>query len=105
VEPGVSRVGARLLPPYVTMVGMASGVKWWSRVSAALTGAVLTLLVPVHAWAASTGAADVVVEAARARRRSGFGFFGFAALCCLLVVGAIVLALVMMMRRRGRKRD
>ena len=87
------------------MVGMASGVKWWSRVSAALTGVVLTLVVPVHAWAASSGTADIVVEAARARRRGGFGFFGFAALCCLLVVGAIVLGIVLMMRRRGRKRD
>jgi hypothetical protein len=88
------------------MVGMASGVKWWSRLAAALTGAVLTLVVPVHAWAASNGAADIVVEAARGRRRSGFGFFGFAGLlCCLLVVGAIVLGVVMITRRRGRKRD
>jgi hypothetical protein len=87
------------------MVGMSSGVKWWSRLSAALMGAVLTLVIPVHAWAASTGTADLVVEAARARRRSGFGFFAFAGLCCLVVVGAIVLGTVLMMKRRGSKRD
>lgn len=73
--------------------------------SAALMGAVLTLVVPVHAWAASTGTADLMVEAARSRRRGGFGVLAIGGLCCLVVVGGIVLAIVLMMRKRGRKRD
>ncbi|GAB1642916.1 hypothetical protein KRMM14A1259_33390 [Krasilnikovia sp. MM14-A1259] len=78
---------------------------WWSRLTAAVTGAVLTLVVPVHAWAASNGVADVAIEAAKyRRRRSGFGFFGFSMLCCLLVVGAIVLIVVLIMRGRKRRR-
>ena len=84
---------------------MSAGVKWWSRVTAAVTGAVLTLVVPVHAWAASNGVADVAIEAARyRRRRSGFGFFPiFGGLCCLLVVAAIVLAFVLISRNRRRR--
>ncbi|GAB1694260.1 hypothetical protein KRM28CT15_60630 [Krasilnikovia sp. M28-CT-15] len=77
---------------------------WWSRLTAAVTGAVLTLVVPVHAWAASNGVADVAVEAVKyRRRRSGFGFFGFSALCCLFVVGAIALIVVLIMRSRKRR--
>lgn len=83
---------------------MSGAVRWWSRVSAAVTGAVLTLVVPVHAWAAGNGVADVAVEAARYRRsRGGFGFFGVAALCCLLVVAAIVLAILLILRNRRRR--
>ena len=68
-----------------------------------MTGLVLTLVVPVHAWAASNGVADVAVEAARSRRRGGFGFIGIlGALCCLLVVGGIVLAVVLISRKRKR---
>ncbi|GLY03476.1 hypothetical protein Acsp01_38550 [Actinoplanes sp. NBRC 101535] len=73
--------------------------------AAALTGAALSLVVPVHAWAASNGTADLVVEAAR--RRSGRGFLGglgiFGLLCCLIVVGGIVLAVVMISRNRRRR--
>jgi hypothetical protein len=84
---------------------MPAVVKWWSRVAAAVTGAVLTLVVPVHAWAASNGVADVAIEAAKyRRRRSGFGFLPiFGGLCCLLVVAAIVLAIVLISRNRRRR--
>jgi succinate dehydrogenase hydrophobic anchor subunit len=83
---------------------MSAVVKWWSRASAAMIGAVLTLAVPVHAWAASNGVADVATEAAKYRRRSsGFGFFGFAAVCCLVVVGAIVLIVFLIVRSRRKK--
>ena len=84
---------------------MSAAVKWWSRAAAAVTGVVLTLVIPVHAWAASTGVADVAIEAARyRRRRSGFGFFGLlGGLCCLLVVAAIVLAVVLISRNRRRR--
>ena len=84
---------------------MPAVVKWWSRVAAAVTGAVLTLVVPVHAWAASNGVADVAIEAARYRRRSsGYGFIPiFGSLCCLLVVAAIVLAIVLISRNRRRR--
>ena len=84
---------------------MAPLVKWWSRLAAAVTGAVLTLVIPVHAWAASNGTADLAIEAARYRRRRGFGFFPiFGGLCCLLVVAGIVLAVILISRNRNRRR-
>ncbi|MEV4641525.1 hypothetical protein AB0J80_29695 [Actinoplanes sp. NPDC049548] len=84
---------------------MSPAVKWWARLSAAVTGAVLTLVVPVHAWAASKGVDGLAVEAVKyRRRRSGFGFFPiFGGLCCLLVVGGIVLAVVLISRNRKRR--
>ncbi|HET6482330.1 MAG TPA: hypothetical protein VFG35_20170 [Actinoplanes sp.] len=84
---------------------MSPVFKWWSRLVAAVTGATFAVVVPVHAWAASNGVADVAVEAARSRRRrGGFGFFPiFGGICCLLVVAAIVLAFVLISRRRRRK--
>jgi hypothetical protein len=84
---------------------MSKAVKWWSRLTAAATGVMLTLVVPVHAWAASNGVGDVAIEAARyRRRRSGFGFFPiFGGLCCLLVVAAIVLGVVLISRNRKRR--
>lgn len=83
---------------------MSAVVKWWSRVAAAVTGAVLTLVVPVHAWAASNGLADVGTEAARYRSRRGFGFLGFfGLLCCLFVVAVVVLGVVLISRGRRRK--
>ena len=84
---------------------MSPAVKWWSRLSAAVTGVVLTLVIPVHAWAASNGVADVAVEAARTRRRrSGFAFVPIlGGLCCLFVVAGIVLAIVLISRNRRRR--
>ena len=84
---------------------MSAVRKWWPRLAAAVTGATLTLVVPVHAWAASNGVADAATEAARYRRRrgTGFGVFGFVgALCCLFVVAVVVL--VVLLIRRGRRR-
>ena len=82
---------------------MSAAAKWWSRVTAAVTGAVLTLMIPAYAWAASNGTADLVIEAARSRRRGGFGVFGILGLvCCLVVVGGIVLAVVLISRKRKR---
>ncbi len=87
------------------MSAVSTAMKWWTRLAAAVTGATLALVVPVHAWAASNGVADVAIEAARARRsRRGFGFFGiFGGLCCLFVVAAIVLVIVLVQRNRKRK--
>ena len=84
---------------------MYAAMKWWSRATAALTGAMLTLVVPVHAWAASNGVADIAIEAARyRRRRTGFGFVPIlGGLCCLLVVAGIVLAFVLISRNRRRR--
>jgi hypothetical protein len=84
---------------------MSAVAKWWSRLAAAVTGVTLTLVVPVHAWAASNGVADVATEAVRyRRRRTGFGFAGFAgALCCLFVVAAIVLVVFLVRRTRRSK--
>jgi hypothetical protein len=86
------------------MVRMSSAVKWWSRLTAAMTGAVLTLVVPVHAWAASNGVADVAVEAVKYRRRRGVGGLGLiGAICCLAVVAVIVLVIVLISRNRKRR--
>jgi hypothetical protein len=84
---------------------MSAVVKWWSRAAAAVTGLVLTLVVPVHAWAVSTGADQIAIEAARSRRRrGGFGLFGIlGGVCCLLVVAAIILAVVLISRNRKRR--
>lgn len=80
---------------------MSSLGKWWTRLSAAVLGAVLTLAVPVHAWAAGNGVAGATIEAARVRRRGGgFGLFG--GVCCLVVVGLIVLGVVLISRKRKR---
>ena len=90
----------------VKMERMTSVSKVWSRFAAVVTGVVLTLVVPAHAWAASNGLDTVVVEAARSRRRGGFGFFGlFGGLCCLFVVAAIVLVIFLVARNRKKPRD
>jgi hypothetical protein len=86
---------------------MSPLLTWWSRVAAAVSGAALALVIPVHAWAASSGVGDAAVEAAKYRRRRGFGGFGFipfvGGLCCLLVVAAIVLGIVLISRGRRRR--
>jgi hypothetical protein len=84
---------------------MSAVVKWWSRLAAAVTGVALTLVVPVHAWAATNGVADVAIEAARyRRRRTGFGVAGFVGgLCCLFVVAAVVLVVLLVRRNRRPK--
>jgi hypothetical protein len=82
---------------------MSAAVKWWSRATAAVTGLLLTLVVPVHAWAASNGVSDLAFEAAR-RRRGGFGFVGvLGLLCCVAVIGGIVLAVVLISRKRKQR--
>jgi hypothetical protein len=84
---------------------MADMVKWWSRLTAAMTGAVLALVVPAHAWAASNGVDGVTIEAVkrRSRSRGGFGFFFGGGLCCLFVIGAIVLVVLLISRNRKRR--
>ncbi|MGB2572240.1 hypothetical protein ACPFP2_27920 [Micromonospora citrea] len=77
---------------------MSSLNRWWGRLSAVLGAVVLSVFVPVAAWA-STGTGELVVEAARRRSRGGgFGFLGL--LCCLAVVVVIVLLVLKMMRGR-----
>lgn len=80
-------------------------LKLWSRLAAGVSGAILALVIPVHAWAAGNGVADGAVEAAKYRgRRGGLGFFGFfGGLCCLFVVAAIVLVVLLITRSRRRK--
>lgn len=82
---------------------MSSVAKWWSRVAAAVTGAVLTMVIPAYAWAAENGVADVAGELARKRGGGlfrGVGLLGL--LCCLVVVGGIVLAILLVMRSRRK---
>ncbi|WP_328343206.1 hypothetical protein [Micromonospora sp. NBC_00421] len=81
-----------------TGINKSTATKWWGRLSAVLGAVVLSVFVPVAAWA-STGTGELVVEAARRRSRGGgFGVFGL--LCCLVVVGGIVLLVVLLMRNR-----
>jgi hypothetical protein len=84
---------------------MSAVTRVWSALTAAVTGAVFALVVPVHAWAASTGVADLATEAARSRRRRGGGglLFLFGGVCCLFVVAAVVLVIILS-RRRGKRR-
>ena len=79
---------------------MSAWNKWWGRLSAVLGTVVLSVFVPVAAWA-SSGTGEIVVEAARRRSRGGFGFLGL--LCCLVVVGGIVLLVLMLMRGRRNR--
>ncbi|MDG4804871.1 hypothetical protein [Micromonospora sp. WMMD980] len=79
---------------------MAGWNRWWGRLGAVIGMVVLSVFVPVAAWA-STGTGKIVVEAARRRSRGGFGFLGL--LCCLVVVGGIVLLVLMLMRNRRNR--
>ncbi len=82
---------------------MSSAAKWWSRVTAAVTGVILTMTIPAYAWAASNGVAEVAGELARGKRR-GLGAVGlFGGLCCLLAVAGIVLGVVLLMKKRGKR--
>jgi hypothetical protein len=78
--------------------GMSARNKWWGWLAAVPAAFVLSVFVPVAAWA-STGTGERVAEAAR-RPRGGAGL-----LCCLVVI-AVVLLLVLWLvrRRRGRPR-
>ncbi|GAA2713580.1 hypothetical protein ACFY2R_07055 [Micromonospora olivasterospora] len=79
---------------------MSSWSKWWGRLGAVLGTVVLSIFVPVAAWA-SSGTGELVVEAAK-RRSRGVGLVGL--LCCLVVVGVIVLLVVLLTNRRNRRR-
>ncbi|AXO36557.1 MULTISPECIES: hypothetical protein [Micromonospora] len=79
---------------------MSAWNKWWGRLGAVLGTVVLSVFVPVAAWA-SSGTGEIVVEAARRRSRGGFGFLGL--LCCLVVVGGIVLLVVLLTRNRRNR--
>ncbi|BCL13790.1 hypothetical protein [Micromonospora sagamiensis] len=80
---------------------MSSWNRWWGRLSAVLGAVVLSVFVPVAAWA-STGPGELVVEAARRRSRGGGGFGLIGLLCCLVVAAVVVVLLIRMMRgRRG----
>nr|WP_030503682.1 hypothetical protein [Micromonospora purpureochromogenes] len=79
---------------------MSAWNKWWGRLGAVLGTVVLSVFVPVAAWA-SSGTGEIVVEAARRRSRGGFGVLGL--LCCLVVVGGIVLLVLMLMRGRRNR--
>lgn len=82
---------------------MASLGKWWARLGAVVSTVSLAVFVPVAAWASSdTG--QLVVEAARGRRRSGIGAGLFGLVCCGVVVVAIVVLLVLLLRRRSGRR-
>ncbi|MEH0935598.1 hypothetical protein [Micromonospora psammae] len=79
---------------------MSSWSKWSGRLGAVLGAVVLSVFVPVAAWA-STGPGELVVEAARRRGRGGGGLLGL--LCCLVVVVAIVLLVLRLLRNRRNR--
>ncbi len=78
---------------------MSAFGRWWGRLSAVLGAVVLSVFVPVAAWA-SSGPGEMAVEAVRRRRGGGFGFLGL--LCCLVVVALVVFLIVRMMNRNRR---
>lgn len=92
--------GVPLLRRSAMMRGMSSWNKWWGRLSTVLGAVVLSVFVPVAAWA-STGPGELVVEAAKRRRGGGVGFLGL--LCCLVVVGGIVVLVLLLMRNRRNR--
>ncbi|GIF72773.1 hypothetical protein [Asanoa siamensis] len=86
------------------LVRKIPAIRWFARIGAVLTTASLAVLVPAMAWASTSGAYDVAVEAARSRRRGGFGFFGVAGLlCCLVVVAVVVVAVLLVNKNRKRR--
>ncbi|MBM0255634.1 hypothetical protein [Micromonospora sp. 4G55] len=77
---------------------MSAWNKWWGRLAAVLGAVVLSVFVPVTAWASGTG--ERVMEAAARRPRGGAGL-----LCCLVVIAVVVLLVLWLIRRRrGRPR-
>ncbi|MEU5727190.1 hypothetical protein [Micromonospora sp. NPDC047738] len=78
---------------------MSAWNKWLRRLVAVLGAVVLSVFVPVAAWA-STGTGERVIEAAASRPRGGAGL-----VCCLVVIAVgVLLVLWLMRRRRGRPR-
>ncbi|MGC1210334.1 MAG: hypothetical protein WA890_03575 [Micromonospora sp.] len=78
---------------------MSASNKWRGRLAVVLGAVVLSMFVPVAAWA-STGTGERVVEAVRRRPRGGAGL-----VCCLVVIAvAVLLALWLIRRRRSRPR-
>ncbi|MGW5668221.1 hypothetical protein [Micromonospora sp. NPDC003776] len=77
---------------------MSAWNRWWGPLAAILGASMLSVFVPVAAWA-STGTGERAVEAARRPR-------GGANLVCCLVVIVVILLLVLWLarRRRGRPR-
>ncbi len=68
--------------------------KWLRQLAAVLGVVLLSVFVPVAAWA-STGTGERVVEAARRRRLGGAGSF-----CCLVVIAVVALLVLWLIRRR-----
>lgn len=75
--------------------------RWCARLGALASALVLTVFVPVAAWAA-TDTGEIVVEAAR--RRGGRGIGVFSLFCCLVVIGLVIVAVLLITRGRSRRR-
>lgn len=82
--------------------------QWIGRASAALTGAILAVMLPVAAWAHATPGVKEAVEVGgilakyrpRSRSGGGIGLFGFlGAGCCLVVVIGIIVLIVVLVKR------
>ncbi|MFU8852440.1 hypothetical protein ACNAW0_15840 [Micromonospora sp. SL1-18] len=80
---------------------MSAWNRWWARLGAVLGTVVLSVFVPVAAWA-STATGELVTEEARRRSRGAFGFLGL--FCCLVGVGVIVLLVFVLMRMTRNRR-
>ncbi len=84
--------------------------QWIGRLSAAVTGAILAVMLPVAAWAQATPGVKEAVEVGgilakyRPRSRSsggGIGLIGGGIICCLIVVAGIVVLVVFLVRRNS----
>jgi hypothetical protein len=90
------------------IAGMKRMTQWVARLSVALSGAILALVLPAVAWAHSTPGVGETIAAggalAKYRSRSGgssIGLIGGGVLCCLIVVAGIVALVIFLVRRNS----
>ncbi|WP_344310709.1 hypothetical protein [Fodinicola feengrottensis] len=82
--------------------------QWVGRLSVALSGAIVALVLPTVAWAHATPGVSEAVAAGgvltKYRSRSsgsGIGLIGGGVVCCLIVVVGIVFLVVFLIRRNS----
>jgi hypothetical protein len=81
--------------------------QWIGRATAALTGAILAVMLPVAAWAQATPGVKEVAEVGgvlakyRPSRGGGgsIGLIGGGIICCLIVVVGIIVLVVFLVKR------
>jgi hypothetical protein len=86
---------------------MEIGRRWFARMGAVVTAAVVAVLFPVAAWAGSRPglvAAGTELARRRPRGRGALGGLGLVGGCCCLVVVGVAVLVVYLIGRRRRQR-